>query len=278
MLALVWRSVVLPIPLLAQTPIGPPLDPGPLVVAAQQPANGGALAPPWLRPVASAIVPGSGQFLAGHDRGAVYLLAEAFFAIRYFTERSEGRRERDRYIDLAFQVARAPFGAAVRDTVFEYYEQMEKFVESGPFDLDPGPTLVPPTDERTFNGSIWALARRTFFEDPDAPADPDSPEYQRALAFYRARAVGPNFLWSWRNAGLEQDVFRQSIRQSDEALRVARQQLGLLLANHLLSALDAFVSHRLTRRNRPVRLQTQVWTRDPHGGQWQGLVGISIGM
>lgn len=238
----------------------------------------GVTTAPWLRPIASALVPGSGQLMAGHEHGAIYVVAEAFFAIRFFTERAEGRRERDRYIDLAFGVARAPFAPARRDTAFEYYEQMEKFIESGPLDTDPGPALVPPTDERTFNGSLWALARQTFFENPMAPPDPSSPEYQRALEFYMARAVGPNFQWSWRNAGLEQDLFRQSIRRSDEALRQARQQLGLLLANHLLSAVDAFVSTRLARLTESFDVRPRVWTPDRRSYQFLGVIGVNIGI
>lgn len=201
--------------------------------------------PMWLPPVASAIVPGSGQLLRGQGRGAAYLAVEGLLLVRFFSFQSDGRRESDRYRDLAFSVARAPFGPTVRDTVFEYFEQMGKYVESGPFDTDPGPGLVPPTDARTYNGAIWELARSTFFTDPDAEPDVDSEEYQRALEFYRSRAIGPGFLWSWRNAGLEQDLYRQSIRLSDDGFRRATQQLGLLLANHLISAVDAFVTGRL---------------------------------
>jgi hypothetical protein len=136
---------------------------------------------------------------------------------------------------------------------------MGRFVESGPFDTDPGPALVPPTDERTYNGQIWGLARRTFFTDPDASPPPDAPEYQSALAFYASRAIGPNFQWSWRNAGLEQDLYRQTIRGSDRAFRQASQGLGLLLANHLLSAVDAAITERLSRRGRAVQLETGVY-------------------
>ena len=144
---------------------------------------------------------------------------------------------------------------------------MGKFKESGPFDTDDGPAFVPPANERTFNGSIWALAKQTFFADPDNPPDPDSPEFQRALAFYAGRAIGPNFQWSWRNAGLEQDLFRQTIRGSDEAFRRSAQQLGLLLANHVLSAVDAFISHRLSAPERPIQIHGYVVPRSP--GSWR---------
>jgi hypothetical protein len=214
----------------------------------------------WLRPVASAVLPGAGQLLGGQDRGVLYLAAEVVLVATYFGARSEGRRERNRFRDLAFTVARAPFEPMLRDTVFEYFEQLEKFNESGPLDVDPGPGFVPPTDERTYNGQIWALARQTFFADPDDPPDPESEEFLRALEFYRSRAVGPNFFWSWRDAGLEQDLYRQSIRQSDAAFRRATQRLGLILVNHLLSTVDAFISERLSRRRRPTRVQALIWS------------------
>lgn len=212
----------------------------------------------WVRPLSSMLVPGTGQLLAGKERGALYLIAEALLLTRFVALNKEGRRERRRYQDLALIVARGQFGPSQPDTAFEYFEQMGKFVESGPFDTDPGDAVVPPTDERTFNGAIWALARRTFFADPDIPPDPTSQEYQRALAFYTRRAVGPNFRWSWRNAGLEQDLFRQTIRASDEAFRSATRQLGLLLANHVLSAVDAFITQRLSRLGRPVEFRSAV--------------------
>jgi hypothetical protein len=211
----------------------------------------------WARPLSSALVPGTGQLLARRERGALYLVAEAFLLTRVLGLNAEGRRERDRYRQLAWLVARGPYAPTAQDTVFEYFEQMGRYVESGPYDADPRPeSFAPPTDEQTYNGQIWALARRTFFTDVDNPPTPDSPEYQRALAFYAERAIGPGFQWSWRNAGLEQDLYRQTIRQSDNAFRAATQNLGLLLANHVLSAVDALVSERLAGSARRVSLTT----------------------
>ncbi len=232
--------------------------------------------PTWMPPAASAIVPGSGQLLARKDRGVVYLAVEVLLLSRFFSLQTEGRRESDQFRELAFTVARAPFVPTIRDTVFEYFEHMEKFIDSGPFDTNAGPTLVPADDERTFNGSIWALARRTFFANPDSTPDTNSPEYVRALNFYRQRAVGPNFAWSWRNAGLEQDLFRQSIRESDEAFRGATRQLGLLLANHLLSALDAFITQRLSRNGRQVEVASMLGV-PRQDGSMQGLMMVRVG-
>lgn len=185
----------------------------------------------------------------------VYLIAEMFFFQRFVSQWSQAQRDEARYLDLAFRVARANYAPARTDTVFEYYEQMGVFVESGPFDTDDGPALAPPTDESTYNGRTWALARRTFLANPDSPPDTASSEYRQALDFYRRRAVGPNFRWSWRSALLEQDVFRQSIVDGDDAFRRASGALGLLLANHFLSMVDAYVSQRLAKKRAPVELR-----------------------
>jgi len=214
----------------------------------------------WV-PLASLVVPGSGQVLLGQDRGVVYVALETFAVAAYLRQSGIGRGEGDRFRDLAFEVARRAFAPSIRDTTFEYFETMTRFPESGVYDLDPGPALVPETDLSTHNGAVWLLARRTYWANPDQPPDPSSLEYIRAIQFYQERAVGPNFQWSWRDAPLEHQVFTQAIRRSDAAYRRAGNYLGLLLANHLFSAVDAFVASRLTRAiGRPTRVSSR-WDR-----------------
>ncbi len=238
--------------------------------------DSGRSAPTWIPPIASALIPGAGQLMRGEDRGAIYFITEAFLLQRFLSLRTDAHREEDRYRELALKIARAPFGPNARDTVFEYFEQMGKFVESGPFDTDPGPNLVPPTEEAWYNGAIWALARRTYFSGTSTPPD-TSITYRSALAFYRSRAIGPNYQWSWQNASVEQDLFRETIRDGDETFRRATQQLGLLLANHFLSAVDAFVSHRLSRRGRAVKLDHQIWFPGAaNGAELQIKVGVGF--
>lgn len=199
----------------------------------------------WVRPLASLIAPGTGQLMAGRERAAVFMAAELYLVARVLQLNKEAHREGDRFRDLAFEVARRTFTGQRRDTVFEYYETMERFDESGAYDLDAGPGFAPETNVATYNGSMWQLARRTYWEDPEVPPDPTSTEFQRALQFYQSRAVGPNYRWSWHGASLEHEVFRQSIRRSDSAFRRTQNQLGLLLANHVLSAVDALITSRL---------------------------------
>jgi len=201
----------------------------------------------WVPPLASAAVPGLGQLLLGQDRGIVYLAVEAFALSAYLRQSTLGRSEGARFRSLAFEVARRAFGPAIRDTAFEYFETMTRYRDSGAFDRDPGPAFAPESDASSYNGSVWLLARQTYWEDPAVPPDPASPEYFRAIQFYQERAVGPNFQWSWRNAPLEHQEFSAAIRSSDAAYRRAGNFLGLLLANHVVSAADALVSTRLSR-------------------------------
>src|SRR5213596_3255366 len=91
----------------------------------------------FVRPLASLLVPGTGQLLANQDRGAVYLAAEVYLLSRFLQLDHEATREAQRFQDLAFDVARREYAPERKDTVFEYYEQMERFTESGSYDVDP---------------------------------------------------------------------------------------------------------------------------------------------
>ena len=72
--------------------------------------------------------------------------------------------------------------------------------------------------------------------------------------------MGQEYFWSWRNASLEHQAFREAIRHSDNAFRRAQSQLGLLLANHVLSAVDALISSRVAAAvQRSAGVRTMVW-------------------
>jgi hypothetical protein len=217
----------------------------------------------WVRPVASFVVPGSGQILAHQDRAAIYIGTEVYALTRFLQLTIASHRDAKRFRDLAFQVARGAFAPARRDTVFEYFETMQRFIESGQFDRDPGPAFAPEIDTTTYNGSVWLTARRTYWRDPNVPPDPQSLEYARAVRFYESHAVGPGFLWSWHNSEQQLSVFRETIRKSDNAFRHAQDQLGILLANHLVSAVDALISSRLSSAvHRPTTLRTALRRTD----------------
>jgi hypothetical protein len=198
--------------------------------------------------LASAVVPGTGQALLGQDRFIAYLAVEAFAWARYRADSREGQRARATYRRLASEVARRPFSAVRPVGDFEYYERMEKFAESGVFDAVDGGQLEPELDTTTANGAIWLLARQTYWADPNTAPAVESPEYARAAAFYRERAIRPEYRYSWGNARLEYAEFRRTIRRANNAYRTSLQDLGLVIANHALSTVDAFITVRLRRQ------------------------------
>lgn len=201
----------------------------------------------WWVPLASALVPGAGQKLLGQDRFVAYLAVEGFALISFVNQDAEATRERNRSRALAHEVARALFPGDRPVGSWEYYELMEKaaWIESGVYNRFPGGEFSPEADRTTYNGWLWFDIRQRFWRDPNVEPDHASAEYRNALNEYLARGIRPEYRWSWRNAQLEQDVFRASIRHKNAAARAARTQLAVLAANHLLATIDAFVTLRL---------------------------------
>lgn len=197
-----------------------------------------------LAPLASLVLPGAGQAMLGKDRMLAYLSLEAFAWLQWGKDDRDGARERRRYRALARDVARASFGGPRPDGRWKYYEDMERYLESGQYSLS-ATALVPEPDTLTYNGARWLLARRTFWTNPDVPPPVSSAAYQRALEFYDQEAVGSEFRWSWRNAQLQWDLFRQSIDRANDSARRARAAATIIVANHLLSAVDAFATVRV---------------------------------
>lgn len=204
----------------------------------------GRAVPRAAAPVASLLVPGLGQAALGRQRFVAYVAIEGFTLLQYAKDSREASRERRRYRGLARDVARAAFGGARPDGSWDYYESMEKYVESGEFSTS-GTEVVPETDPATYNGSRWLLARQTYWANPLVPPPKNSTEYLQALALYEEKAVRPEFRWSWRNAQLQLDLYRGSIDRANDSARRARGALTVLLANHLLSAFDAFAVLRI---------------------------------
>ena len=182
-------------------------------------------------------------------RAIPYLALEGYAWNSYVGSTRDARRDRDAYRRIAATVARAAFGANRPLGDFDYYERMENFLESGVFDADPGGALEPEGDTTTFNGAVWLLARRTYWPDASSPPPRESVEWQRAESFYLQRAIRPQYRWSWRGAPAAYEQFRRHIRSSNDAYRDAAADLGLVIANHVLSTVDAYVTVQLWRRN-----------------------------
>jgi hypothetical protein len=214
-----------------------------------RPARAPALdaASPAVAFVASAVLPGAGQYLLGEERWVPFVVLEAWAVLSYLDRRGDGRSLERAYKDLAWSVARRVSSGARRDTVFQYYEALTEYDASGNLDVDPRQAGVQPElDVTTFNGGVWRLARQLYLPGGGL-YPPGSAEYQRALAYYMRRAIPPEYKWAWGASRLEQQVYIDLIDQSDDAFREATQLLGVLVANHIVSAVDALVTARLRR-------------------------------
>jgi hypothetical protein len=192
-------------------------------------------------------VPGAGQVALGQQRGVAYLVADAYLLLQAVSSRRDGDRDRDEYRAIASDVARRPFSDARPTGPWAYYEIMSEELESGRFDRIAGGAVDPETDEATYNGASWRLARETFWTNPNVPPGASSTEYQRALAFYEARAVRDEYRWSWRDAQLQRDVYKQTIASANRSFQRSVTLFGLVGANHLTSMIDAYVTVRVRR-------------------------------
>lgn len=193
--------------------------------------------------VRSLVVPGWGQWAQGQRRSVGYAAAEALLWVLWADRRSKGGELRTAYRDLAWRAARSSAGDR-EGGPWAYYEALSKWTRSGAFDRDASqPGLQPEEDPATFNGSIWSLASAIHFGGR-VPA-PGDPSWEAALAWYRTRAWGEGRLWDWTGQGEAQEEYRRLIHASDDRFREATTALGAVLANHLLSAADAFLSARI---------------------------------
>jgi hypothetical protein len=205
----------------------------------------------WWVPLTSTVLPGAGQALLGQDRFVAYLAVEGYVVFDYLKVSAQQRDERTRSRVLARDIARAVFGGPRPVGAWGYYESMEKYIESGVFDRFPVPggELSPEVDPTTFNGALWLDVRQRYWNDPNVEPAHSSKPYVDALNEYKARAVRDDFRWSWRNAQLEQDIYRRSIRRENQAAHAAAALVNALVVNRLLSTVDAFITLRVRTGN-----------------------------
>ena len=192
----------------------------------------------------SALLPGASQWKLGQRRWIAYLILEGATWVAFGRARTSALDLRDRYQTLAWNAARIFAGPRI-DGDFAYYEALEKFERSGALDVDPSaPGVQPQTDPSTFNGRTWALAMQIFFASGTDPM-PGDQAYDDALAFYQAEGYEERFEWSWVGRPGEWEGYRDLIESSDEDFRRASQFVGVVIANHLLSGVDGFVTARV---------------------------------
>lgn len=226
---------------LAQRRLGvaPAWRPAAALEVTDQGSPTGSLLPPAL----SLVLPGAGQHVLGQNRKWLYFALEAGAWAFYLERRRAGGDYRDRYRDFAWDRARVQGGARV-DGDFGYYETLAHWLQSGVYDRDATTTGVQPElDPATFNGSIWSLAARIYLSG-DVGAPETEPAFPSALAYYADRAYGPEMLWDWSGEPGAQAEYSGLVDASDRRFRQATTLLGVVIANHLLSSVDAYVSSR----------------------------------
>jgi len=203
----------------------------------------------WWAPVASALLPGAGQALLRQQRSLAYVVAEAFMVIQAARIQTDFGDARKRYRNIAADVARLPFGTDRPVGPWEYYETLANpsVTASGSYDLAIGGKFTPESDEATYNGRQWLLARELYWSSPVARPPENSPEYQKALSFYQARAVQGSFRWSWRDNQNAKELYVQTIGEANHSRQQGVSMVGLVAANHLLSLVDAYITVRLRR-------------------------------
>ena len=198
---------------------------------------------------------------------AVELVGWAFL----WERRRTGHDFRTRYRDLAWFVARRGTLGERMDGDFEYYEALVKYRASGAFDEDPYVGGVQPeTDTTTFNGALWSLAREIYLvPGPRGTPGPGSSEYDQAMEYYASRSIGPEFQWDWNGDEVSRAEYDRLIQRSDAALRRVTTVVGVILANHLVAAFDAFITARLRTVDSAARFRL-VAGPEARGRWWLG--------
>ena len=270
-----WALVTanLPTASLAQSPRGGSADAQlllfPRPAGVQQEVEPPALAPTLF----SLILPGVGQHVLGQRRKWIYGALEAVGWFAFVERRRAGGEYRNRYRDFAGEEGRIQSGGRI-DGDFDYYETVSKWESSGSFDTDTGLSGVQPEmDPATYNGSIWILASQIFIPG-GGPVPETDPAFHGALEYYGQRAYGSNFLWDWSQGSGGRQEFGGLIKASDDRFRQATSALGVVIANHLLSAGDAYLSSR--GRGVPARIG---FVPNPLAGgpTWSAVLTVPLG-
>jgi hypothetical protein len=220
----------------------------------------------------SLLVPGAGEWTLGRHRAWFFAAAEIASWAWYLDRRRGGNHFRTAYRDLAWDRGRTRAAPRVEGD-FNYYETLSKWTRSGAFDADPlTPGTQPEPDESTYNGTQWRLARGIFLQGGEGT--PGDPAYARALEYYRDRAYDEEFLWDWSADPSAREDFKKLIRKSDDRFRQATTALGVVIANHVISAIDAFVLGRASADAARIEL---VPGRPQARSGWTATIRLGVG-
>ena len=252
-----------------------PIGPGAFPLHGQGAILTGQVAPQTISPTRallySGVLPGWGQRRLDQARWWGFLAVEVIGWGLLFERQRTGHDFRTRYRDLAWFVARRGTLGERMDGDFEYYEALGKYRASGAFDADLYMGGVQPeTDTTTFNGAIWSLANEIFLVPGEqGPLGPGSPEYEHAMEYYASRSIGSEFQWDWNGDEVSRAEYDRLIRRSDAALRQVTTVVGVILANHLAAAFDAFITARLRAVGSTAEFRL-VAVPETHGRWWVG--------
>jgi hypothetical protein len=205
-----------------------------------------ALTPDWAGPLAlglTLLVPGTGHHLSGESGGAPWLAVDLLGWAVFLERRRQGEELEERFRELAWRFARDRSFPRV-DGGWGYFERLARWEASGRFDADPSrPGIQPETDPSTHNGAIWALARSLYLRSGGSEGE-DGGAWARALAYYEARGIRPEFAWDWRGNVQARSVYEELVAGSDDQFRRSVTWAGVLLANRVLATAHLFVRQR----------------------------------
>jgi hypothetical protein len=163
---------------------------------------------------ASLILPGWGQHLTGHSgRARVFLATEAALIATFIGFRVQGEVRQDRYSDYAGLFAGVENAKGKSDG---YYRNLGRYMSAADYEDD--------------------LARdaRARFGDDIAQRE----------AYVAARRPRPDEAWQWESRA-RREAFTEMRKESRSSFHRADQVIGVILLNHVLSAVDA---GRLSRK------------------------------
>ena len=219
----------------------------------------------------SLAVPGLGQHRQGRATKWIFLAVEVAAWSVYLERRADGGDLRDDYRDFAWEHARLQAGARV-DGDFEYYETLSKWEQSGAFDRDTDATGIQPQEgSETYNGMIWARAQGIFLGGGGQPGDPG---FAQALEYYQQRAYGAGFLWNWSPDPDGRAQLGELISESDSRFRQATTAMGIVIANHVAAAVEAFVEARAIKTPASIDFAPR---RGARGLGWSATLRVPVG-
>ncbi len=176
--------------------------------------------------VMSLVIPGSSQILNGSKiKGYSFVATEIFGILGNFYYTREAQKFVERYKTYAYTVA----GANPEISDEDYWDAIERR-----------------RTREEYIEYLWRLARSYYPTDPARQQD-----------FVNSRMVEG----TWSFPTLEEWFsYRKMRRQERSSLSNASVMVGVIIANHIFSALDAFVSTKLAARKVSFETRVGPWT------------------